>query len=68
EKSNTAVDSGAEVILPLEGLINIDEEIARLQKEFDKLTKEDERVQKKLGTEAFMKKAPAHLLYEEREK
>lgn len=28
----TAVVSGAEVILPLEGLINIDEEIARLQK------------------------------------
>jgi valyl-tRNA synthetase len=33
------------IILPLEGLINIDEEIARLQKEFDKLTKEVERVQ-----------------------
>lgn len=39
DKAMTAVVSGAEVILPLEGLINIDEEIARLQKEFDKLTK-----------------------------
>lgn len=56
DKAMTAVVSGAEVILPLEGLINIDEEIARLQKEFDKLTKEVERVQKKLGNEGFMKK------------
>lgn len=52
----TAVISGAELILPLEGLINLDEEIARLQKELDKLTKEVERVQKKLGNEGFMKK------------
>ncbi|MCY9231409.1 class I tRNA ligase family protein, partial [Bacillus inaquosorum] len=68
DKAMTAVVSGAEVILPLEGLINIDEEIARLQKEFDKLTKEVERVQKKLGNEGFMKKAPAHVIDEEREK
>lgn len=44
------------MILPLEGLINIDEEISRLQKELDKLTKEVERVQKKLSNEGFMKK------------
>ncbi len=56
DKAMTAVVTGAEVILPLEGLINIDEEIARLQKEFDKLTKEVERVQKKLGNEGFIKK------------
>lgn len=64
----TAVVTGAEVILPLEGLINIDEEIARLQKEFDKLTKEVERVQKKLGNEGFIKKAPEHVIEEERAK
>ncbi|MFB8735320.1 hypothetical protein ACEQPO_20695 [Bacillus sp. SL00103] len=39
DKAMTAVISGAELILPLEGLINLDEEIARLQKELDKLTK-----------------------------
>ncbi|BBP91246.1 hypothetical protein BsIDN1_48640 [Bacillus safensis] len=32
DKAMTAVISGAELILPLEGLINLDEEIARLQK------------------------------------
>jgi valyl-tRNA synthetase len=68
DKAMTAVVTGAEVILPLEGLINIDEEIARLQKEFDKLTKEVERVQKKLGNEGFIKKAPEHVIEEERAK
>ena len=39
EKAMTAIVTGAEIILPLEGLINLDEEIARLQKELDKLIK-----------------------------
>ncbi|MEE3677575.1 valine--tRNA ligase [Bacillus safensis] len=68
DKAMTAVISGAELILPLEGLINLDEEIARLQNELDKLTKEVERVQKKLGNEGFMKKAPESVVEEERAK
>jgi valyl-tRNA synthetase len=38
------------------------------RKEFDKLTKEVERVQKKLGNEGFIKKAPEHVIEEERGK
>ncbi|MDQ0269998.1 valine--tRNA ligase [Cytobacillus purgationiresistens] len=68
DKAMTAVVTGAEIILPLEGLINIEEEIARLQKEWDKLNKEVERVQKKLGNEGFMKKAPDNVIEEERAK
>ncbi|MEH7305460.1 valine--tRNA ligase [Neobacillus drentensis] len=68
EKAMTAVITGLEIILPLEGLINIDEEIARLEKEFDRLNKEVERVQKKLGNEGFMKKAPESVVAEERAK
>ncbi|MGZ4159329.1 MAG: valine--tRNA ligase [Neobacillus sp.] len=68
EKAMTAVITGLEIILPLEGLINIEEEIARLEKEFDKLNKEVERVQKKLGNEGFMKKAPENVVAEERAK
>jgi valyl-tRNA synthetase len=68
EKAMTAVITGLEIILPLEGLINIDEEIARLEKEFDRLNKEVDRVQKKLGNEGFMKKAPESVVAEERAK
>ncbi|WP_110927097.1 valine--tRNA ligase [Bacillus massiliglaciei] len=64
----TAVVTGVELILPLAGLINIDEEVKRLEKELEKLNKEVERVQKKLGNEGFVKKAPAHVIEEERAK
>ena len=68
EKSMTAVVTGAEIILPLEGLINIEEEIKRLEKEREKLDKEVERVQKKLGNEGFLKKAPEKVIEEEKAK
>ncbi|WP_313801051.1 valine--tRNA ligase [Cytobacillus sp.] len=68
EKAMTAVVTGAEIILPLEGLINIEEEITRLEKEWDKLNKEVERVQKKLSNEGFVKKAPEKVIEEERAK
>jgi len=68
EKAMIAVVTGAELILPLEGLINIEEEIARLEKEYDKLNKEVERVQKKLNNQGFIAKAPAKVVEEERAK
>ncbi|MRX74165.1 valine--tRNA ligase [Bacillus lacus] len=68
EKAMTAVVTGAELILPLEGLLNIEEEVARLEKELDKLTKEVERVQKKLGNQGFIAKAPEKVIEEERAK
>ncbi|MEH7223075.1 valine--tRNA ligase [Bacillus sp. JJ1566] len=68
DKAMTSVVTGAELFLPLEGLINIDEEIKRLEKELDKLDKEVERVQKKLGNEGFVKKAPQKVIDEERAK
>ncbi|HHW37613.1 MAG TPA: valine--tRNA ligase [Bacillales bacterium] len=68
EKAMTAVVTGAELSLPLEGLLNIDEEIARLQKELEKLNAEVDRVQKKLSNEKFVGKAPANVVEEERKK
>ena len=57
-----------EVHLPLEGLINIEEEIARLSKELDKYQKELDRVNQKLNNEKFTSKAPAHIIEAERNK
>jgi len=68
EKAMTAVVSGAEIYLPLQGLINIEEEIARLERELEKLNKEVERVQKKLANEKFVAKAPTQVVEEERAK
>ncbi|GGB49070.1 valine--tRNA ligase [Fictibacillus barbaricus] len=68
EKSMSTVLSGLEMYLPLEGLLNIDEEIKRLEKEAEKYAKEVERVQKKLSNEGFMKKAPEKVIAEERAK
>ncbi|GKU81458.1 valine--tRNA ligase [Niallia sp. NCCP-28] len=68
DKAMISVITGAEIILPLEGLINMEEEIARLTKELDKWNKEVERVQKKLGNEGFVKKAPEKVINEEKAK
>lgn len=68
EKSVSAIVTGAEIYLPLEGLINIDEEINRLEKELEKLNFEVERVQKKLSNQGFVNKAPKHIVDEEKEK
>ncbi|QED48809.1 valine--tRNA ligase [Cytobacillus dafuensis] len=68
EKAMTSIVTGVEIILPLEGLINIEEEVARLQKEWEKLNNEVERVQKKLSNEGFIKKAPEKVIEEEKEK
>jgi valyl-tRNA synthetase len=64
----SAVVSGEEVFLPLEGLFNVEEEIKRLEKELEKWNKEVERVQKKLANEGFIKKAPKEVVEEERAK
>lgn len=68
EKSVTQVITGAEIYLPLEELINIEEELERLKKEYDRLTIEVERVQKKLSNEGFVSKAPEKIVEEERAK
>ncbi|SDH96497.1 valyl-tRNA synthetase [Alteribacillus persepolensis] len=68
EKSVSQVITGATLYMPLAGLINIEEEIERLQKEKAKLDKEVERVQKKLANEGFINKAPEHVVDEERQK
>ena len=64
----TSVITGAEIYLPLAGLINIEDEIARLEKEAEKLQQEVDRVEKKLSNEKFVAKAPAVVVEAERAK
>nr|WP_251138263.1 valine--tRNA ligase [Exiguobacterium sp. s161] len=68
EKAMSAIVTGAELFIPLADLINIEEEIARLNKELVKYTKEVERVEKKLNNPGFVGKAPAHVIDEEKAK
>lgn len=67
-KSMSAVVTGAELFLPLEGLINVDEELARLDKELKKWESEVKRVQGKLSNERFVANAPEAVVAEERAK
>ncbi|MGE7688036.1 valine--tRNA ligase [Lysinibacillus sp. NPDC097214] len=67
-QSMTAVVTGAELFLPLVGLINLEEEIARLEKELEKWAKEVKLVNGKLSNEKFVSKAPEALVNAEREK
>ena len=68
EDAMSAVITGATIYLPLAGLINIDEEIARLEKELEKWNKEVKRVQGKLANERFVANAPEEVVAGERAK
>ena len=64
----TSVITGAEVYLPLADLIDLNEEISRLQKEAKKLESEVTRGEKKLGNEKFVANAPEAIVAKEKEK
>ncbi|OFL46198.1 valine--tRNA ligase [Nosocomiicoccus sp. HMSC067E10] len=68
DDAKTQVVKGATVVLPLEGLIDINEEIERLEKELERLDGELKRVKGKLSNEKFVQNAPEKIVNEEREK
>ncbi|WP_159881147.1 valine--tRNA ligase [Paenibacillus puerhi] len=68
DKAMTGIVTGAELFLPLAGLIDIAQEIARLEKELKTLHGEVERIEKKLANEGFVAKAPAKVIDEEKAK
>ncbi|UCC43678.1 MAG: valine--tRNA ligase [Candidatus Zixiibacteriota bacterium] len=63
--SASAVISGAEVFLPLEGLIDIELEKVRLQKNLDSLKAHLEKVSKKLANADFLANAPKDVVERE---
>lgn len=68
ELAMSAILSGATIYLPLAGLINIEEEISRLEKELAKFNQEVKRVQGKLANERFVANAPEEVVAQERAK
>lgn len=57
-----------ELLIPMEGLIDIEAEVQRLRKEILKIEKEIDRSKSKLDTAAFMQKAPPKIIAQERER
>jgi valyl-tRNA synthetase len=64
----TAVVGALEIYLPLEDLVNLEEERTRLSKEVGKLEDELARVQKKLSNGDFIAKAKAEVIQKEKDK
>ncbi len=64
----TALVRGIEIYLPLAGLVDMQAEKARLQKEGDKVKGEIKALEGKLGNEGFRAKAPAEVIAKEEEK
>jgi valyl-tRNA synthetase len=59
---------GAELHLPLEGLLDLDEERARLERELANLGAERARAEAKLANPAFLEKAPGPVVARARER
>jgi valyl-tRNA synthetase len=66
--SASAVVKGCDIFIPLEGLIDLDVERTRIEKEITRLSSSLEGVRKKLSNENFVAKAPADVIEKERTK
>ena len=68
EESATQVAADVDILLPLEGLVDVAEEEKRLKKEIAKVQKDVELFERKLSNEQFVKNAPPHVLEKDRGK
>ena len=67
-KAKVLVLKGAEVVLPLEGMVDIDAEKSRVQGDIDATLEEIERAERLLADDAFVSKAPSHVVEKQRQK
>jgi len=67
-RSLTALVDEVEIYLPLEGVVDLAQEISRLEKELQEVRKEMQRTEAKLGNEGFLQRAPAEVVQKERAK
>lgn len=68
DQAASAVTRGVEIFVPLKGLIDLDKEIARLNKELKAIQTDLARVQGKLNNQGFLAKAPAEVIEKEKDK
>jgi valyl-tRNA synthetase len=61
-----AVAAGCALQVPLAGLVDLNAERARLQREFDRVRKEIDALQRKLSNASFVERAPADVVEENR--
>jgi len=66
--SASALVQGTEIFIPLEGLIDLDKERERIQKEIESTTGFLKSVEKKLANEQFVNNAPGAVVDRERQK
>jgi len=66
--SASAVVTGAEIYIPLEGLIDVDQERKRMEKELDQKTGYRDKLVNKLNNQDFLKRAPAEVVDSEKDK
>ncbi|WP_413492762.1 valine--tRNA ligase [Morganella psychrotolerans] len=64
----TKLVEGAEILIPMADLINKEDELARLDKEQEKLEKEIAAIEGKLANEGFVSRAPEAVVAKERER
>jgi valyl-tRNA synthetase len=62
--ARAVLSGGAEVAIPLEGLIDFAQERARLAREKEKLEKESSKLEAQLGNADFVQRAPAEKVEE----
>ena len=67
DQSATAVVQKMELFVPLKGLIDLDQEIARLSKRLDELKGHLAGVEKKLANENFVNRAPENVVAHEKQ-
>ncbi|GGI70260.1 valine--tRNA ligase [Shewanella gelidii] len=66
--STTQLVGEMELLIPMAGLIDVDAEMARIDKQLEKLAGEFKRIEGKLSNQGFVAKAPAAVIEKERAK